>query len=146
MRFVRCTLFSAGVLLVAALVGVPVAGGDEGASAGAPDHVAHDHVLISILPRTILPEAKRLRSRDTFGWLNYSKDRITIRFPREVARKLSCTSPGLFELTPERLEASVEGGGFASLCSLAPGEYPYQVAFHRAGGGEQVVEATLFID
>lgn len=94
---------------------------------GDHDHANSRHRIISVLPSTLLPSTRTLSSDDTFGWLNYTSDPIAIMFQVDVAKRLTCVSRTNFQIDGIHFAASLDSGGFASLCKLAPGTYPYEV-------------------
>lgn len=133
-------LTSALVLVAAAPAGaqdLPVA-----------DHAQRDHVFVTILPLKVRPEVQRIRSSDAVGWLNYTNRIARVYFAKDVAKRMTCTSKGTFRINGDRLESeNIQAQQFASLCSLAPGDYPYTVELRTGvgagGGGEGGVTTTL---
>ncbi len=118
-------------LLVLALIFGP------SSSLGAePDHAEHDHRMARILETRVHPKVIEIHSADTLGWLNYSSKRARISFDAEVAKILTCRSKGTFHLDGPRLTSNdIQSSQFASLCSLAPGEYEYRVELRSGIGG-----------
>ncbi len=118
-------------LLVLALIFAP------SSSLGAePDHAEHDHRMARILETRVSPKVIEIHSADAIGWLNYSSKRARISFDAEVAKNLTCRSKGTFHLDGPRLTSSdIQATQFASLCSLAPGEYEYRVELRSGIGG-----------
>ena len=118
-------------LLVLALIFVP------SSSLGAePDHAEHDHRMARILETRVHPKVVEIHSADAIGWLNYSSKRARISFDAEVAKNLTCRSKGTFHLDGPRLSSNdIQASQFASLCSLAPGEYEYRVELRSGIGG-----------
>ncbi len=118
-------------LLVLALIFGP------SSSLGAePDHAEHDHRMARILETRVHPKVIEIHSADTLGWLNYSSRRARISFDAEVAKNLTCRSKGTFHLDGPRLSSNdIQARQFASLCSLAPGEYDYRVELRSGAGG-----------
>ena len=112
----------------------------------AADHAARDHVFVTILPLKVRPEVQRIRAGDAVGWLNYTNRIARVYFAKDVAKSMTCTSKGTFRINGDRLEsADIQAQQFASLCSLAAGEYAYTVQL-RSGvgaGGEGAVTAIL---
>ncbi len=118
-------------LLVLALIFAP------SSSLGAePDHAEHDHRMARILETRVSPKVIEIHSADAIGWLNYSSKRARISFDAEVAKSLTCRSKGTFHLDGPRLSSNdIQSSQFASLCSLAPGEYEYRVELRSGIGG-----------
>ncbi len=110
-------------LLVLALIFGP-----SSSLAAEPDHAEHDHRMARILESRVRPEVIEIHSSDAIGWLNYSSQRARISFDAQVAKNLTCRSRGTFHLDGPRLISNdIQATQFASLCSLAPGEYEYRV-------------------
>ena len=100
------------------------------------DHADHDHRMARILETRVHPEVIEIHSSDAIGWLNYSSQRARISFDAEVAKNLICRSRGTFHLDGPRLMSNdIQATQFASLCSLAPGEYEYRVDLMSGIGG-----------
>ncbi len=104
-----------------------------------PDHAEHNHRMARILETRVHPKTIEIHSADAIGWLNYSSKRARISFDAEVAKNLICRSRGTFHLDGPRLSSNdIQATQFASLCSLAPGEYEYRVdlmsGFGASGG------------
>ncbi len=118
-------------LLVLALIFAP------SSSLGAePDHAEHDQRMARILETRVHPKVIEIHSADAIGWLNYSSKRARISFDAEVAKNLTCRSKGTFRLDGDRLGSNdIQASQFASLCSLAPGEYEYRVELRSGIGG-----------
>ena len=101
-----------------------------------PDHGDHDHRMARILENRVRPKVIEIHSSDAIGWLNYSSQRARISFDAEVAKTLTCRSRGTFHLDGPRLSSNdIQATQFASLCSLAPGEYEYRVDLMSGIGG-----------
>ena len=103
---------------------------DEPADA-LPDHAQLKTEIVGITPTRLIPTVSVVPPGVAFGWLNYSNGDARVTFEdARIAEKLRCTSPGLFRVAPENVAAPrVPSGSFATLCSLAPGEYDYRVEF-----------------
>ncbi len=92
------------------------------------DHAEKDHKVARILETRVRPKTLEIRSTDAIGWLNYSSKRARISFDAEVAKSMVCRSISTFRLDGARVVSSdIQATQFASLCSLAPGEYEYRV-------------------
>ncbi len=101
-----------------------------------PDHADHDHRVARILEARVSPKTIEIHSTDAIGWLNYSSRRARISFDAEVAKSMTCKSISTFRLDGPRLTSSdIQATQFASLCSLAPGEYEYRVELRSGIGG-----------
>ncbi len=101
-----------------------------------PDHAEHNHRMARILETHVHPKVIEIHSADAIGWLNYSSKRARISFEAAVAKNLTCRSKGSFHLDGPRLVSNdIQSSQFASLCSLAPGEYEYRVELHSGIGG-----------
>jgi plastocyanin len=106
------------------------------ASAEDADHIAHEHRLVRIGSVSLHPTTLAIGPGDAFGWLNYSDQIASVSFPASVGAKLLCKQKTSFRLSGDRLvSGDVQARQFASLCSLAPGEYPYQVMLRTGLGG-----------
>lgn len=106
--------------------------------AGGPDHAAHQTVVVAILSSGLSPTIQVVENGDAFGWLNYSASNARIRFQGSIVDKIFCRSPGQFNISADRLEApEVPSGAYATLCSLKPGEYDYEV--HLTGQGRPLL-------
>lgn len=100
------------------------------------DHAEAKTVFVRILQSRLRPEVQRVPAGDSFGWLNYSDDIARISFDADVAKHLTCRSPGSFRRTGDRLESGdIQSQQFATLCNLAPGEYRYRVDLRGGIGG-----------
>ena len=101
-----------------------------------PDHAEHDHRVARILETRVHPKTIEIHSTDAIGWLNYSSKRARISFDAEVAKSMTCRSMGTFRLDGPRLTSSdIQATQFASLCSLAAGEYEYRVELRSGISG-----------
>ena len=101
-----------------------------------PDHIDHDHHLVRIGSGSLHPETLTIGPNDAFGWLNYGDQIADVVFPASVGEKLLCKQKTNFQLTGDRIESGdIQARGFVSLCSLAPGTYPYQVKMRAGAGG-----------
>jgi hypothetical protein len=99
------------------------------------DHIDRPHELVRIGSTSLHPETLVIAPDDAFGWLNYGDAIATVSFPASVAERMLCKQKTSFRLTGDRIESGdIQARGFVSLCSLAPGEYPYQVMM-RSGIG-----------
>lgn len=99
------------------------------------DHTNKDHVFVTILSLKVRPEVQPLKAGEAVGWINYTDKIARVYFDKDVAKKMTCTSKGSFRVNGDRLESTdIQAQQFASLCSLAPGEYSYNVEL-RAGLG-----------
>jgi plastocyanin len=133
-----CALSSALILVVAM-----AARADDPA---VEDHANRDHVFVTILALKVRPDVQRLKAGDAVGWLNYTNRIARVYFDKDVAKKMTCTSKGTFRLDGARLaSADIQAQQFASLCSLAPGEYAYTVEL-RSGAGSSGGGVTNTLD
>lgn len=99
------------------------------------DHANRDHVFVTILSLKLRPDVQRLKPGEAVGWINYTDKIARVYFDKEVAKKMTCTTKGSFRINGERLESTdIQAQQFASLCSLASGEYSYKVEL-RSGLG-----------
>lgn len=107
---------------------VALAAGSALAEGEVPDHAGHTTQVVGISPSALLPTVKQITEQDAFGWLNYSSRDAAISFERDIVSHMTCRGPSPFQLRGDRLMApQVPAGGYATLCSLAPGEYDYRV-------------------
>ncbi len=119
------------LLVLALIFGPSLALGAE------PDHAEHDHRMARILEIRVHPKVIEIHSTDAIGWLNYSSKRARISFDAEVAKNLTCRSKWTFHLDGPRLGSNdIQASQFASLCSLAPGEYEYRVELRSGIGAD----------
>ncbi len=110
-----------------------------------PDHAEHDHQVARILETRVHPKVIEIHTSDAISWLNYSSKRARVSFDTEVAKNLTCKSVGSFRLEGDRLTSSdIQATQFASLCSLAPGEYEYRVDLRSGIGGSGGSPAKSF--
>jgi hypothetical protein len=125
----------AGLASLACLLAVLAAAPARSEEEPEPDHADHSHTFIRITNRGLYPGEQVLAKDDAFGWLNYSTKIARVSFPAETAKKMTCTTRGSFHLNGDRLESGdIQATQFATLCSLAPGEYRYRVEL-RSGAG-----------
>jgi len=116
-------------LALASTLAVGSARAEQTAVAGEPDHAGHPTEIVGIAATRLLPTVLVVPEDAAFGWLNYSSASAKITFDEDIAKKLHCRSPGAFRIRGAEIVApQVGSGGFATLCSLAPGEYSYRVA------------------
>ncbi len=137
------------VLAVAALAAA--LGPPSAAEEAENDHARLEHRFVRITDAGLHPDVQRIQRDEAFGWVNYSSKIANISFDREVGAHLTCRSRGSFRLTGERLESgNIQARQFASLCSLAPGEYTYRVELHAGIGmgatSARVHEGTLVVE
>ena len=124
-------------LVVVLAVGIGLQIFALGALAEDANHDLHDHQAVRITNSEVRPEVLTLHAEDAIGWLNYSRQRAVISFDEEVAKKLTCKAKSVFRLTGGRLEsAPIQAQQFASLCSLAPGEYDYYGLLSSGAGSD----------
>ena len=114
------------------------------------DHADHEHQLIRIFEGRVRPGVQTIDSKDALGWLNYTSKIARISFDKEVAKHLTCTSPGSFRLDGERLvSGDIQATQFATLCNLAPGEYAYRVTLFSGigttAGGEKHLDGKIVV-
>jgi len=114
------------------------------------DHADHHHQLIRIFEGRVRPAVQTIGATDALGWLNYTSRIARVSFAKDVAKNLTCTSPGSFRIDGERLiSGDIQATQFATLCNLAPGEYDYQVTL-RSGigvgqGGEKTIDGKIVV-
>ena len=126
-----------GIALVALFLALPLAAAES-------DHADHRHQLIRIFEGRVRPTVQTLDSSDALGWLNYTSRIARVSFAKEVAKKLTCASPGSFRIDGERLiSGDIQATQFATLCNLAPGEYEYRVTLRSGIGTTQGREKTI---
>jgi hypothetical protein len=147
----------AALLLAAVAIAVP-ARADEDASSHA-DH-PHKTVILGKLGAA-LPSDLTMDKGDVLVFENYSSGAITIRFtePADQTDKIHCglVRPKASKNAPpwakfsfddrKRLTATLPPGQFASLCSLAPGNYVYETsqAFGAQVGTRQPGKHTVTV-
>ena len=97
------------------------------------------------LETRVHPRTVELQSTDALSWLNYSSKRARISFDSDVAKKMTCKATGSFRIDGDRLTTGdIQATQFASVCSLAPGEYEYRVDLrHGAGSSGGGTEKSL---
>jgi hypothetical protein len=114
------------------------------AAAERSDHADHRHQLVRIFEGRVRPDVQRIQSDDALGWLNYTSRIARVSFDAEVAKKLTCTSPGSFHVDGDRLvSGDIQATQFVTLCNLAPGEYEYQVTLRSGIGTTQSAEKVI---
>ncbi len=101
-----------------------------------PDHVDLEHRLVRIGATSLHPETLTFDAGDGFGWINYSDEIATVSFPAAIGQKLFCKQKTSFHLSGDHLvSGDIQARQFVTLCSLAPGEYPYRVMLRAGIGG-----------
>ena len=112
-----------------------------GRADAAPDHAELDHVFVRITDAGLRPPAQSLAANQAIGFLNSSSQVVRISFDKAVVTRIKCRSASSFQVEGERLASGrIQGSQFASLCSLAPGSYPYRVDLQSgAGTGPELV-------
>lgn len=126
------------VLVVLALSPFLLAPAPAAAEEADSDHAEHRHQLIRIFEGRVRPEVQTIDTDDALGWLNYTSRIARVSFDAEVAKHMTCTSPSGFHLDGPRLVSrDIQSTQFATLCSLAPGEYAYVVTLHSGIGTER---------
>ncbi len=119
--------------------------GPASSFAAEPDHAEHDHRMARILETRVHPKTIEIHSTDAVGWLNYSSKRARISFDAEVAKSMTCRSIGTFRVDGPRLTSTdIQATQFASLCSLAPGEYEYRVELKSGIGSSGATPGRSF--
>jgi hypothetical protein len=117
----------------------------------APDHAELDHVYVRITDAGLRPPGQTLAANQAIGFLNSSSQVVRVSFPAAVAKRIKCRSASSVQVEGERLASGrIQGAQFASLCSLAPGSYPYRADLQQGAGtgGELVLrsfEGTLTV-
>ena len=118
------------------LVSLALVFGPSSALGAEANHGDKDHKVARILETRVRPKTLKIHSTDAIGWLNYSSKRARISFDAEVAKSMVCRSVSTFRLDGDRVVSSdIQATQFASLCSLAPGEYEYRVDLRAGIGG-----------
>jgi plastocyanin len=132
-----------GMVLVGLMSG---AGGVSAAEeVGEADHVDTPHEFVRIHQLSVRPEELRIDSGEAFGWLNYTNAIARVSFDKDVAKHLLCKTRGSFHFVGDRLESGdIQAQQFATLCTLAPGEYTYRVELREGAGGDGVVPTRSF--
>jgi hypothetical protein len=116
------------------------------------DHIDHEHRLVRIGSTSLHPPTLKLHAGDAFGWLNYSSEIARVSFDAGVADKMLCKERTSFRLGGDRIESGdVQARQFVSLCSLAPGSYPYRVDLRAGAGGSgggpvRTLDGTLVVE
>lgn len=124
------------VRLVSSIFLLALAALAPSARAADVDHIDHEHRLVRIGNAALHPQTLTIAAGDAFGWLNYGDRIASVSFPAAVAEKMLCKERTSFRLTGERIESGdIQARQFVSLCSLAPGTYPYEVAMRSGIGG-----------
>ena len=104
----------------------------------------HKHQSVRITNVSVRPAVLQIHDDEAIGWLNYSRQRAVISFDDDVAKNLTCTAKSAFRLTGGRLEsAPIQSRQFASLCTLAPGEYEYDVQLMSGVGSNAALGRKL---
>ena len=156
----RTIAWLAATTLVLGTAGIAITEAVAEKEAASRDHEAHDpadhealeHRFVRITSASLAPKTLTLTEGQAFGWVNYSSKQARVSFDRQVAKKMVCTTLTSFRMSGERLESQpIQARGFASLCKLKPGRYPYQVElFSGAGSGSgrygRVLEGELLIE
>ena len=140
------------VMMLLALGLVATANADEDAWI---DHSKANHKTIIIGKDAILPSKTIMDASDVVEFKNMWSGVLTVTFtePKDVTAKIRCglisgkaasadsKAPpwDLFEADAEGLAGSIPPGRFASLCSLAPGEYSFIVEELAFAGDEEGV-------
>jgi len=133
-----------GLIVLAAL-------GIAAAATAAVDHADHSHQLVRIGENRVHPKVQNIGSDDAIGWINYSNKIARVSFAAEVADKMVCKSPSGFRLTGPRLESpDIQAFQFATVCSLAKGEYAYKIELRSgfggvAGGVPETIEGKIVV-
>jgi hypothetical protein len=118
------------------------------------DHSKKPHKTITIGKDVILPSRTEMEAGDVVEFKNMWSGVLSVIFtaPKDVTAKIRCglisgkpdpeakVPPwDLFQPTVEGLSASIPPGRFASLCSLAPGNYDFIVQDLYETGDEEGV-------
>lgn len=121
-------------------LGLLVASGIARGTEDVHSHANAPHKTIVLDNDRISPEALTMGEDDVLQFENYAPDPMTVLFvePKEQPGKIHChlidakhegasKAPWLlFDWNPkQQLTATIPPGRFASLCSLAPGEYVF---------------------
>jgi hypothetical protein len=136
------------VLASLSMAGVARAGEDV------KGHANHPQKTIVLMENRISPADLKMDKNDVLGFQNLSLYAMRIKFlePEHMADAIRCElinpkagkqgkAPWLLFAWDEkqRLSATIPPGRFASLCSLAPGQYSF--VMDRAGGTQAAVRA-----
>ena len=132
-------------------IGLAVVAFSAAASEDESDHAKNEHRFVRIRSSSLHPKTQKVGTNEAFGWVNYSSKIARVSFDREVGGKMLCKTRTSFQLTGDRLQSGdIQGRQFATLCSLAPGEYAYLVEL-RSGAGTlagpgRTLKGTLIVD
>jgi hypothetical protein len=103
------------------------------------DHAGGSHKTISFGRSRLVPSDLTMAASDVLVFENFTTRPATVRFlsPDNQVDKIRCEAVGKGKATGQlalfswdykkRLVATIAPGRFASLCSLAPGQYTYLV-------------------
>jgi len=95
-----------------------------------------DHRFVRIQQGHLQPRVIQVAAGDELGWINATSQIARVSFERDTARHMVCDRDRGFRLTGEKLESpQIQALQFASMCSLAPGEYAYRVELTAGAGG-----------
>ncbi len=146
----------AALLLAAVAIAVPVRA-DEDASS----HADHPHKTVIVGKTGTLPSDLTMDKGDVLVFENYTSGAVTITFtePADQTDKIHCglVRPKASKNAPpwakfsfdarKRLSATLPPGQFASLCSLAPGNYVYETSRPFGGyvGNRQPAKSTITV-
>jgi len=144
------------LLLAAAAVAVPVRAAEDASS-----HADHPHKTVIVGKTGTLPSDLTMDKDDVLVFENYTSGAVTITFtePADQTDKIHCglVRPAGSRNAPpwakfafdarKRLTATLPPGQFASLCSLAPGNYVYETSQPFGGytGNRQPNKSTITV-
>lgn len=107
----------------------------------AADHAKHPHHTITLDGDDIWPSTTTIDGGDVIGFQNYATQPLTITFtsPKDLKDKIRChlikdpdnpappAAWSTFSWQGSQLVAMIPPGQFASVCSLSPGVYQFNV-------------------
>ena len=144
-----------GIVLVgccAALVGFlalgPAAGAQdwEQEKAKYEEHLDHEHRFVKITEGNLRPDVLRLGPEENVAWLYYGGHSARVSFDKNVAKNVTCSTPGAFRIDGDRMQSrSLKRYEFVSVCRLKPGEYDYRVDM-GAGASQRRLTAKVIVE
>ena len=92
------------------------------------EHLDHEHRFVKITEGNLRPDVLQIGKDESIGWLYYGGHGARVSFDSEVAKSITCSTPGSFRLDGDRIRSRrLKRYEFVSFCRLKPGEYPYRV-------------------
>ena len=101
-------------------------------------------LTIEIVNGIIEPNAVEIPSGTTIVWVNKVGQPVQVRF-RERSIDATCKAPRGFEITASGITKSelIADGALASVCILAPSNYPYEIEMPDSRGVERLQGSIL---